>query len=56
MEQLALASRLHINWRKSSLVSCTERDLETLGRQGSVVRKVSDFLTLGVSIGNECYN
>ena len=25
--QLALAFRIHINWRKSSLISCTERDL-----------------------------
>ena len=29
--QFALASGLHINWRKSSLISCTERDLECLG-------------------------
>ena len=29
--QFALAFRIHINWRKSSLISCTERDLKCLG-------------------------
>ena len=29
--QFALASGLNINWRKSSLISCTERNLECLG-------------------------
>ena len=35
--RFALAFRLHISWRKSSLISCTERDLECLGWEGSVV-------------------
>ena len=35
--RFALASGLHINWRKSSLISYTERDLECLGWQESVV-------------------
>ena len=40
--QFELASGLHINWRKSSLISCIVKDLpECLGRQGSVVRKGS---------------
>ena len=53
--QFALPSRLHINWRKSSLISCTERDLECLGWQGSVVKKGSIFRHLGLSSRNECY-
>ena len=40
--QFALASGLYINWRKSSLISCTKRDLECLGSQGSMVSNNSD--------------
>ena len=29
-DQFALASGLHINWRKSRLISCTESDLQSL--------------------------
>ena len=38
-DQFALASRLHINWRKSHLISCTESDLECLGWRGSVITR-----------------
>ena len=49
--RFALASGLHINWRKSSLISCTERDLECLRCQGSVVKKGSIFRHLGYPVG-----
>ena len=54
--QFALASGLHINWRKSSLISCTERDLECLGWQGSVVKKGSIFRHLGYPLGMNVTN
>ena len=49
--QFPLASRLHIYWRKSSLISCTGRDLECLGWHGSMVRKGSFFRHLGYPLG-----
>ena len=46
--QFALPSRLNINRTKSSLMSCTKRDLECLGWQGYVVKKGSMFQHLGI--------
>ena len=54
--QFALAFRLHINWRKSILISCAERDLECLGWQGSVVKKGSIFRHLGYPVGMNITN
>ena len=50
-----LSSGLHINWRKSSLISCTKRDLECLGWQGCMV-KGSIFRHLGYSLGMNVTN
>ena len=36
-DQFSLALRLHINWKKSSLISCMKSDLECLGWQGLVI-------------------
>ena len=53
--QFALASELHLNWRKSSIVSCTESDLECLGWQGFVVMK--DYIRyLGYPLGMNVMN
>ena len=49
-DQIALASRLCINWRTSRLISSTKRDLECLGWQRSVVQKGSIFLHLGYTV------
>ena len=38
--QCALASGLHINWKKSNLISRTKRNLESFGWQGHVVRNI----------------
>ena len=54
--QFALASGLYINWRKSSLISCTERDLECLGWQGFVVKKGSIFRDLEYPLGMNVTN
>ena len=54
--QFALAFGLHINWRKSNLISCTERDLEFLRWQGSVVKKDSIFRHLGYPLGMNVTN
>ena len=54
--RFALASGLHINWKKSSLISCTKRDLQCLGCQGSVVKKGSILQHLGYPLGMNVTN
>ena len=55
-DQFALASGLHINWRKSSVISCTESDLECLGLQGSVITRGSIYPHLGYPLGVDVAN
>ena len=55
-DQFALASGLHINWRKSRLISCTESDLQSLGWQGSVIHRGSIFRHLGYPLGVDVTN
>lgn len=47
----ACASGLHINIAKSSLVACTEADLEALGWQGRVVQRGEITCHLGYLVG-----
>ena len=42
-DEFALASGLHINWRKSRLISCIESDLECLGWRESVITRGSIY-------------
>ena len=55
-DQFALASGLHINWRKSHLISCTESDLQNLGWQGSFIYIGPIFHHLRYPLGLDVIN
>ena len=55
-ERETLVGGLHINWRKSRLISCTKINLQSLGWLGSMLYRGIHFQHLGYPSGVDVVN